>query len=300
MTGSFRNWWNHFLRYFLALILIFQIIPFIFITVWTLLNGGELGLLPPYIFYREFSELVMGYVQFAIFAAMLTLFQFSIRSLIHRRRIPFSEKLSTVIALLRNNFAGRVLLFWVVPISFTFFGTWYLFGVFEDHLEHGIVGCWNHGFPFTYSAGCSTPPTSIPDLTHQKTQDSSINPAYLKNLEFYLTIAVFATAFLNIFALAKNQLVRLFSRYMASTFVFLTIAPPWFRESNDRLLEVGKPWTFLTHYYQRGDGDVYRFFGNALAKDILVCVLAGVVAAVIHLMIRKVRRNIPPPDTGLQ
>jgi hypothetical protein len=272
--------------YFLASIILFQLLPFAVIVVWPLMKAGNDGTLPPYIFYDTLAQLMRSYVTLARFCLGITLLHLLIRFLIFGKPNPISTYVLPIFKRMNSTRLGSFILHWVIPLPIAFLSVRFLFNAFESHLEGRVVGCWNTGFPFTYDAGCSTPPISVPGVAVAESVDFTTSPAYLMNLKFYLAVAFFSITYINVLALSKNRFIKLFSRYSAFLFLVLTVAPPWFKGYNHGHLEIGTPWKFLSHYYSRGVGDVYDFMGKGLSVDILACFGAATLISAIHIFYR--------------
>jgi hypothetical protein len=269
-----------FITYFLAFIILLQLLPFAFIVAIRIKDGNELGRLPPYLYYDTISELLNSYIFLLFLSLKITALHLLIRYLVFHKPNPFFTYVLPFIKRTNRTWYGSILLRWLIPLPLAFFFTRYLFMGFEQHLEYGKVGCWDTGFPFTYYAGCSTPP--IPGMVHRKIIDYTTSAAYIMDRNIYLATAVVSIIYINFLSFSGIRFVRLSSRYFAALFLLLTVAPPWFRGYNNGLLEVGTPLKFISHYYDRGNGDVYEFIGKGLWADLLVCLGAALIFSMGH------------------
>jgi len=269
-----------FITYFLALIILLQLLPFAFIVAMQLKDGKGLGLLPPYLLYSTLSEFAHSYLFLLSLSLKITALHLLIRFFVFYKPNPFLTYVLPIVKRTNRSWYGRVLLRWLIPIPLAFLFIRLLFMGFEQHIENGRVGCWDTGFPFTYYSGCSTPP--IPGMVHRKIIDYTTSAAYKMDRNIYLATAVFSIIYLNFLSFARIRFIRLSSRYFAAIFLLLTVSPPWFRGYNNGLLEVGTPWKFLSHYYDRGTGDIYEFIGKGLSVDILICFGLTLLFSTVH------------------
>jgi hypothetical protein len=177
----------------------------------------------------------------------------------------------------------KAVFLWIIPLLVGFYGSRFACNSLEEHLEYGKVGCYDTGLPFTYRYGCSTPPiVGLKGISHSTSNSRFDQNSYDKNFAFYFLTAIIAVFILNFLLLSKARYIRLISRYFIFALFLFIYGKTWLAGYNGGYMELGLPKTFLTHYFDRFHGDVYRFDGKIFSIDLLIFLVGATLVGAFH------------------